>query len=354
MEPVTLSSRELEILHAIIKNYIATGEPVASKTVSERRRDHLSPASVRNVMARLEAEGLLTHPHTSAGRLPTEKALREYVRTLATPRLERSAAEFITSSLQEANSIEERMGRSSHVLAALTRQLGVVVLAPLSEAVIEHVQFQKLAERRVLIVLVLRGDVVRHRIVGVSEEIAPEELERIANYVNRNFAGWRLAEARQEILRRIEEERALYDEILRRLRALFLQGFLAPEGEAQVYLEGASNLVVETLGAERARALLEALEEKQKLIELLDECMRGEMAIAAPVGAEGATLCVRIGLEDAYPAMKDFAVIGAVCAMESGLAGRIAVIGPTRMPYERVLSAVAHVASVIQNLTENN
>lgn len=354
--PFSLTGRSLEILNAIIKSYIATGEPVPSKVVSRKRKDHLSPASVRNVMAQLEAEGYLTHPHTSAGRVPTEKALRHHVQNLSTQRLQPSEADFVETSLLEASSLEDRMGRSSHVLAALTRQLGVVVLAPLSDAVLQQVQLLALSEKRVLIVLVARGDVVRNRIVTVSEEIAPDELERIANYVNRNFNGWRLSEVRREIHRRMEEERAAYDAILRRLRVLCVQGFLAADAEPQVYLEGTSNLIgaMQGPGLERVRALVQALEEKQKLIELLDECMRGEISIAPAGGVRTEALCVRIGLEDAYPAMKDFALIGAVCQLRTGLAGRIAVIGPTRMQYARVLSAVVHVANVFQSLTEQN
>ncbi|MBI3696486.1 MAG: heat-inducible transcription repressor HrcA [Acidobacteria bacterium] len=354
--PFSLNGRNQEILHSVVKNYISTGEPVGSRTVSERRRDGLSPASVRNVMAELEAHGYLSHPHTSAGRLPTDKAFRHYVENLSASRLQPSDADFVQANLQQASSLEERLGRSSHVLAALTHQLGIVVLAPLSQAVLEHVQFLRLSERRLLMVVVARGDVVRHRIVGLSEEITPEELERIANYVNQNFVGWKLDAARREILRRLEEDRAAYDDILRRLRMLCVQGLLTPDSEAQVYLEGTPNLVegAHNLEPEQVRALLQALEEKEKLIELLDECLRGEMRVSVQRGATGETLSVRIGLEDASPAMRGFALIGAVCDMDAGLAGRIAVIGPTRMQYERVLSAVAHVAKVFHHLAARN
>ncbi len=354
--PFSLTGRNLEVLNSIIKSYIATGQPVGSRAVSAKRKDRLSPASIRNVMAELEAEGYLTHPHTSAGRVPTDKAFRHYVRNLTASRLQPSEADFVHVNLSEAATLEEQMGRSSHVLAALTHQVGIVVLAPLSRVVLQHVQFVKLAEKRVLMVFVARGDVVRHRIVRLSEEVSQEELDHIAHYVNENFTGWQLGAARREILRRIQEERVEYDAILRRLRLLCLQGFLAADSEARVFLDGASNLVEDApvLDRDRVRDLLRALEEKEKLIELLDHCIRAEVKILTPQGAAGETLCVRIGLEDAYPAMKNFALIGAACDMETGLAGRIAVIGPMRMQYERVISAVAHVASVFQNLTENN
>lgn len=355
LRPFSLTGRNFEILSFIVKSYIATGEPVGSKTISDKRKDHLSPASIRNAMAELEAEGYLSHPHTSAGRVPTDKAFRHYVQHLSAPRLQPSEADFVQLNLREASTLEERLGRSSRVLAALTRQVGIVVLAPLSGAVLERVQFLRLSERRVLIVLVARGGVVRHRIVSAAEDIPQDELDRIANYVNQNFAGWQLSETRREILRRLEEERALYDAILRRLRLLCLQGFLSPDPEAQVYLDGARNLVdrVPSLDAERVHQLLVALEEKERLIGLLDQCIRGDMEVTQK-GALGESLSVRIGLEDAYPAMRDFALIGAVCDMEAGLAGCIAVIGPVRMHWERALSAVAHVANVFHNLSESN
>lgn len=342
-QPTSLKARDLEVLTAVIRNYIATGEPVGSRTVSEGRKDHLSPASIRNIMAHLEAEGYLTHPHTSAGRVPTDKAFRSYAENLRTPRLQPSEAERVQANLEEAGNVEERMGRSCHLLAELTRQVGIVVSTPLSQALLEHVQLARLAEGRILVVLVARGDVVQHRMIRLGIEIPTEELERIANYLNHNFAGWTLGAARVEILRRIEEERAAYDAILRRLRLLCLAGFLRPDSAARVYMQGTANLVetASTSDPDRVKLLLQALEEKEKLIQLLDECIRD---------AESEPLCVRIGLEDADPAMRGYSLIGTACAVEPGVGGRIAVIGPTRMHYERVMSAVAHVARVFHSL----
>ena len=259
--PFSLTGRNLEVLSAIVKGYITTGEPVGSKTLSEKRYDRLSPASIRTVMAQLEAHGYLSHPHTSAGRVPTGKGFLEYVRHLGTPRLAASDAGFIQNNLEQATTLEERLGRSSHVLATLTRQMGVAVVAPLSQSVLERVQFTTLGDHRILVVLVARGDVVRHRIIRVAEEIRPDELERLANYVNQEFAGWQLAAVRAEILRRIQQERAEFDAILRRLRLLCVQGFLNADAGAQIYVEGAPNLVggVESLDGGRVRQLLKAL-----------------------------------------------------------------------------------------------
>ncbi len=352
--PFSLTGRNLEILSAIVRTYIATGEPVGSKTLSQRRKDGLSPASIRNVMAELEAQGYLTHPHTSSGRVPTEKAFREYVQRLGVSRLGASEVDFIQDSLEQATTLNERLGCSSHVLATLTRQMAVAVAAPLSQAVLEHVHFLRLADQRILAVLVTGGDVVRHRIIRLAEEIGPDELERIANYINLEFAGWPLAAVRREVLHRIAAERAEFDAILRRLRLLCVEGFLSTDAEAHISLEGAPNLVMakQSLDAGRVRQLLRALEDKERLIQVLDQCLRGDVTVTADTAGE--TLAVRFGLDDAYPGMRDYALIGAGCEVQPGLPCRIAVLGPTRMPYERVMSAVAHVARMFRHLAEAN
>jgi len=336
-QPFSLTGRNREVLTAIVKAYIATGEPVGSRSISARRKDGLSPASVRNTMAELEAQGYLSHPHTSAGRVPTSKAFRHYVEHLGATRLAASEISYIQEHLGQATSIEERLGRSSQVLAALTQQVGIVVVEPFAGAVLEHVQFVPLADRRVLVVLVAKGEVVRHRVIHLAERISPGELERIANYLNQNFAGWKLAAVRREILRLIEQERAAFDLVLRRLRHLYLQGFLGSDSETQIYLEGRPNLVdpIQSLDAARLRRMLQALEDKQTLMALLDQCIQGD-------------LTVRIGLEDTYPAMRDYALVGTPCGV-----GRIAVIGSTRMPYERVISAVTHLARLFHDLGRN-
>jgi heat-inducible transcriptional repressor len=351
----SLTRRNRDILGAIVKSYIATGQPVGSRTLSERSKERLSPASIRNVMAQLEAHGYLTHPHTSAGRLPTEKAFREYVQHVVASRLAPGETGFIHSSLEQATTLEQRLGKSSHVLATLTQQMGVTMVAPLSQAVLEHVQFLQLSEQRILVTLVVRGDVVRQRVIRLEESISPAELERLTSYINQQFVGWRLEAARAEILRRIREERAEFDAILRRLRLLCLRGFLAADADTQIFLEGAPNLVggVESLDGGRVRQLLRALEDKEKLIRVLDECLRGELAVTADA-AGGERLSVRIGLENAYPGLKDYALIGAVCEMKPAVPVRIAVIGPTRMPYERVISTVAHVVRMFRHLADLN
>ncbi len=337
-----LEGRNREVLAVIIRTYIATGQPVGSLTISHRRRDRLSPATIRNTMADLEAAGYLRQPHTSAGRIPTGKAYQFYVEHLARPvrHLPRKEEERIRREIQGTTEGPQAiLERASHVLSRVTHNIGIVVSATASDTVLEHIEFVRLAERRVLVLLAPRGSPARSRVVRVEEEFHQDELDRVANYLNCNFAGWRLAAARNEITRLMQEERARYDELLRRLAKLWRLGILESDASAGVYLEGTSHLMgrPELDNPQVLRDLLRALEEKERLVQLITRY------IQEAESPEWKQAQVVIGL-DTDPPMQDFALVGAPCITAGGLAGRVAVLGPPRMPYERVISAVSEVA----------
>ena len=335
-----LKTRHRDILTSIVRAYIETGEPVASRTISKRRSDALSAASIRNVMADLCDEGYLSQPHTSAGRVPTEKAFRYYVQSLAATRFGAIESDRLRTQLSELQTVGARVEHSSHVLMELTRNVGIAAILPAVAQELDQIELVPLADRRVLMVLVTRDHMVRNRIVGLEQQISPDELMSIRNYVNRNFGGWQLGEARRELLRRMEEERALYDVVLRNLQQLCRKGLLDGDTEPEVHLEGASNLLGLDLHLtrERMRELLQALEEKQRLIELLDRFLE----------QPGGELEVHVGLEDAHPAMKDLALIGMTVRMQSGLPAKVAVLGPMRMHYERVMAAVIQTSRALE------
>ncbi len=327
-----LKTRHREILKAIVRSYIEDGEPVASRTISKRTGETLSPATVRNVMADLAEEGYLSQPHTSAGRVPTEKAFRYYASSLTASRLASAEAERLRLEFLGLDSLGARVERSSYVLMELTRNVGIAAAIPAVAQELDQIELVPLADRRVLMVLVTRDHVVRNRAVMLDQPISPEELISIRNYVNRDFHGWQLGEARRELERRMMEERALYDAVLCNLQVLYHKGLLAVDTSPEIHMEGASNLLGLDLHLtrERLRELLRALEEKQRLIELLDRFLE------QPPGE----LEVHVGLEQAHPAMKDLALIGITVNMASGLPAKVAVLGPMRMHYERVMAAV--------------
>jgi heat-inducible transcriptional repressor len=340
MSQAPLRTRQREILHSIVREYIETGEPVGSRTIAKRRHDALSPASVRNVMADLADEGYLSQPHTSAGRVPTEKAFRFYVRSVTAGRLPATESDRLRTELEALHTVAARVERSSHILTELSHAVGIAAAMPALAQELEQIELIPLADNRVLMVLVTRDGMVRNRVVTLDEPIAADELGSIRNYVNRNFSGWQLGAARRELLRRMAEERALYDAVLGKLSLLYRKGLLEVDTSPEIHMEGASNLVGLDLHLTREtlRELLRALEEKQRLIELLDRFLE------LPPGE----LQIHVGLADAHPAMRELALIGMTVRLPSGLPAKVAVLGPMRMHYERVMGVVMHTSRALE------
>jgi heat-inducible transcriptional repressor len=336
-----LPSRHREILNSVVRAYIETGEPVGSRTISRHRSEALSPASIRNVMADLAEEGFLAQPHTSAGRVPTEKAFRHYVGSLTAGRIQAADAERLRSEFSGLPTVQAQVERSSHVLMELTRNVGIAAAIPALLQQLDQIELVPLADRRVLMVLATRDHMVRNRVVSLDEAATPEELISIRNYVNRNFSGWQLGKARRELLRRMLEDRELYDATARKLQALYQKGLLDSDTSPEVHMEGASNLLGLDLHLtrEKLRDLLQALEEKKRVVEMLDRFLE------QPAGE----LAVRVGLEGAHPALRELTLIGMTVRLASGLPAKVAVLGPMRMHYERVMAAVLHTSRALEN-----
>jgi heat-inducible transcriptional repressor len=336
-----LQSRHREILHAIVRAYIETGEPVGSRTISKLREDSLSPASIRNVMADLADAGYLSQPHTSAGRIPTEKAFRVYVATLQSRRVFSGDSERLRNEIGALDTIGARVERSSYLLMELSRNVGIAAAIPALAQELDRIELVPLSDNRVLMILATRDRMVRNRVVMLDEPAAPDELASVRNYVNRNFAGWQLGAARRELLRRMLEDRELYDAALRKLQTLYRKGLLEGDSSPEVHMEGASNLLGLDLHLTREslRDLLRALEEKRRLIEILDRFLE------QPPGE----LAVHVGLEEAHPAMKGLALIGMTVQLASGLPAKVAVLGPMRMHYERAMAAVLETSRALES-----
>lgn len=336
-----LKTRHREILSSIVRTYIETGEPVGSRTISKLRDEELSPASIRNVMADLADEGYLSQPHTSAGRVPTEKAFRFYVSSLTAGRMPHAESDRLSNELSHLDTVEAKVERSSFILMEMTRNVGIAVAIPAVSQELDRVELIPLGDRRVLTILVTRDRMVRNRVVTVEEPIGADELQSIRNYINRNFSGWQLGEARRELVRRMLQDRELYQAAMRKIQVFYHKGLLDSDFGPEVHMEGASNLLGLDLHLtrEHMRDLLRALEEKKRLIELLDRFLE------QPPGE----LAVRVGLEEAHPAMKELALIGMTVRLGAGLPAKVAVLGPMRMHYERVMAAVLHTSRALEN-----
>jgi heat-inducible transcriptional repressor len=330
------------ILHSIVRAYIDTGEPIGSRTISRMRSLALSPATIRNVMADLAENGYLAQPHTSAGRVPTDRAFRDFAGALAAGPLPSAERERIFNRMQSGESLEERVGIASRVLTEITGNVGIAAALPSSAQELEHLELIALSDRRVLMIVATRDRMVRNRVVTLERAMTQDDLVQLRNYVNVNFAGWTLEKARAELLRRIEEERALYDAVLQRLTLLYQKGLLLGDHDPQLAMDGASHLVGLDLHLTREtmRDLFRALEEKKHVVALLDRFLEGS----------GGQIGVHVGLATAHPAMRELALIGITIDLPSGVRTRIAVLGPMRMQYEKAMSTVLEIGRTFEAL----
>lgn len=340
MPPGPAGDREREILTAIVETFIATGEPVGSRTLARSSREGLSAATIRNVMADLADAGFLDQPHTSAGRVPSTEAYRYYVEQLSgETRLSHETESIIQDTLTGVTDVEEFMERTSHVLSLISRSVGVAVATSGPRNALEHVYFSRLGDQKVLAVVVTRSGVVRDRVLRL--DIAQSELDLASRYINENFRGWMMEDMRAEIARRLEKERSEYDRLMQSIAQLYQQGALnASDAPEAVFVEGAANLVTGEEDRDRLQDMLRTLEEKEKVVKLL----------GAYLDTKQEAVRVVIGLDQTMPSMRNFVLIGAPARVGGEVMGSLAVIGPTRLDYQHTMSAVSYIARLFDKL----
>jgi heat-inducible transcriptional repressor len=335
-----IGEREREILTALVETFIATGEPVGSRTLARSNREGLSPATIRNVMADLADAGFLEQPHTSAGRVPSSDAYRYYVEQLSgKARLSHEDETMIQGSLHGISDVQEFMERTSRVLSLISHNVGVAVAMSGPKNALEHVYFSRLGDHKVLAVVVTKSGVVRDRVLRL--DLSQPDLDAAARFINENFRGWTMDAMRLELARRLEQERSEYDRLMASVEQLYRQGALiADEGTQIVFVEGAANLVTGEQDRERLQELLKTLEEKQKLVELL----------GAYLDAKQEAVRVVIGLDEAQPSMRNLVLIGAPARVGGEVMGSLAVIGPTRIDYKHTMTAVSYIARLFDQI----
>ena len=342
-KPIT--TRQREILTAIIESYISTGEPISSGTLANSAfANSMSSATIRNEMAELADAGLLEQPHTSAGRIPSAEAFRIYVgqitsapASLPSPSRNHLQTHIDTSfaGLAGASALLER---TSHVLAALSSGVGLAIGAAASTDLLEHIHFSRLAQRRVLAVVVTRSGMVRDRVLALDHDLSSIQLETAANFLNEHFRGWNIDRVRNELTRRIDNERSAYQQLA---DAVDLWSRTIPPGSIQqqaIYIEGVANLIGLPADRDRLRAMLSALEEKQRLIELLN----------AYVDTTEQSVRVIFDLEQQDPGMAGLVLIAAPAQISGD--STVAILGPKRMNYEHAISAVGYIAQLLHRI----
>lgn len=294
-------------------------------------------------MADLLEEGYLSQPHTSAGRVPTELGFQSYVGTLLGSRIIQGELDRLHIELQNAGGVEARIQRSSRLLTEITRNFGIAAAIPTENQTLESVELISLPERRVLMVVITRDRLVRNKVIQVEDHVTQDELYSIRNYINHHFRGWVVPLIHLELKRRLELDSAAYDAILRRLNLLYNSGLLDLGLTPEVHFDGVENLIGLDLHLtrERMRELFRALEEKKRIMQLLEHFLEqrdGELAI-------------QVGLGDVHPSMNELSLIGVRFGLPNGLEARVAVLGPMRMNYHRAVSAVLHVGQAFRSAT---
>ena len=337
-----LPERSRGILTQLVKQYIARGEPVSSLWLTRHGRLGRSSATVRNVLATLEALGYVHQPHASSGRVPTDRGYRAYVDLLLQSRRTPQPTPEVEARLRQAGTVSDVLSNVSHELSLASHQLGFA-LRPPSGGTFQHIEFVPLDNARILVVVRADGDEVAHKVVDLEEQIRPSELSQGANYLNSEFAGMPLWDVRAAVAEQLRQERMLYDRLLSRalrLASSTLEG-LVPQNS--LFLEGASFLVDQfseddsQVQFTTLRALLSMIERKDQLVRLLNEYL------------EGSSLTVVIGTEHVSAEMRGLSVVMSPYS-DGRRTGCVGVIGPRRMRYSHAISAVDSVSRAVSRV----
>ncbi len=336
--PALQERRNRQILADIVRTYIETGSPVSSRAISKLSEETLSTATIRNVMADLEDGGFLYQPHTSAGRVPTAAAYRFFAQEIASQAtISVVDRQWIQGEMSGATSAVEITERAGHVLAEVSHGLGIIVSPPLGKTVLEHARMWLLPDGRVVVVLISPGGNTRDKILRPSRPFTQTELDATADFLNGHYSGWTLETIRSDLLQKLAMERERYEGIARSALTLCDPAVLGDESALQVYVEGTAQMVATADFANQAqlRELLSAIEEKHRLVSVLNACIE----TPEPVH-------VQIGVKEISEAGENLALISAPYMTNDLVQGSLGVLGPTRMHYERAMTAVAYVAQL--------
>jgi heat-inducible transcriptional repressor len=335
-----LSDRARRLLVTLVREYIETGEAVSSHVLARASGLGVSSATVRNVLVQLEEAGYLHQPHTSAGRVPTDRGYRVFVDLLLESRKPARPSALVESQLrQQADRspfVDDLLASVSHLVSKASRQVGFA-LAAAPSALLHRIEFVPLGGSRVLVVVVARGNQVTQKVIDAGETLDSAELVQAANYLNTEFAGLPLFQVREAVCARLQQERTLYDELLS--RALRLARNTLEELSAQTFhVEGAAALLDggahEGVSMDTLRALLEMMDEKERLVHLLNQYI------------DGAGLTIVIGAEHSSPDLRHFSLVAST-AVDQGAMRTVGIIGPMRMHYSRAISVVDGTMQVV-------
>jgi len=336
-----LDDRKLKILKAIISNYLETGEPVGSRTISKYTDLNLSSATIRNEMADLEELGLIMQPHTSAGRIPTDKGYRLYVDCMMVEK-DTEMEEMKTQLLERVDKMESLLKQVARVLAYNTNYATLVTAPQYQNSKLKFIQLSQVDDSQLLAVIVVDGNVIKNKLMRVERMLENDELLKLNVLLNTFLQGASLQDINLEMIQTIKTQAGEFADIMENV----FQGIAEAIHEAdqvEIYTSGATNMLKypELGNIEQTTKLLEALEERQGLDELIDESMNGEN----PNGIQ-----VYIGEESPVSNMKDCSIVTATYELEEGARGTIGIIGPKRMDYQKVVSTLKNLTGELDTI----
>ena len=335
-----LDPRAREVLREIVLQHIASGEAISSRTLARGGRFNLSPASLRNVMADLEDLGYLQQPHTSAGRVPTDRGYRFFIDHLMRSRaISTHDREVIDDQVGHASEIDEVLQLASSLLSKLSDQVGVVFMPTLLQFAIRSMDFILVAESKIMCVIVGVNGVVVNKLIETRFVFSRDELEKISRYITVEFSGCTLETIRRRLVRMTEQERAQHDQILQKTIALGIDAVndVTPF-EHELYVEGAASLLNKPEFGSDAAALRKtflALQEKEKLIEILESCLSED------------GLQILIGSESDFTQVHNFSIVARRYGSQAAPLGMVGIIGPMRMEYARMAPLVDYLGRAL-------
>ena len=337
-----VDDRAAQVLRNIVEDYVATAEPVGSRTVSKKMGQTLSPATIRNIMADLEDMGFLVQPHTSAGRIPTSAGFRFYIDHLLLRRsLMQGEVAQLNLAVQEGGAPPDELVRQvSRLLANLACQASVVIVSRPDEQRLRSVSLMRASADKILLVAVMQSGYVQHRLIEGEPGVTADDLEKINAYLNDLAEGLTLAQLRVRVRAELRKEKARYDRVMHRALTMGARA-LADNGPGEVFVEGRANILDQPEFAEdvqRLKRVLRAFEEKSVIFRLLDRAMASQ------------AIQVSIGQENPVEDLGDVSVVASGYRQGSSAMGSIGLIGPVRMDYSRVIPLVEYTANLLTTM----
>src|SRR3989338_1714137 len=344
MKHIDIEQRRKNVLSAIVESYIESAAPIGSRVISQRFRWSMSPATIRNVMADLEEVGLIMHPHTSAGRVPTDKGYRVYVDSLMEPKHLTKEEESIINKLlmRKDEDFDFLMQRVSKAISMITNVAGIVLTPRLKRSVFKHIEFILLDEARVLGVLMTGSGLVKNAMFGLEEDISRSELARISEFLNQELEGMFLGDIKDHLTRRLIEHRDSFYTFLKKAMLIVTAPNLLRLDD-HVYFDGATTMMLqpEFSDVSKVRLFLKVFEEKKDLMDLFNEDMERE-------GVK-----VHIGKENSCKYIQEYTVITCNYKIKDKTIGALGAIGPTRLEYGKVISAVKYLSDMLGKALED-